>query len=249
MCFFTRCFFLIELNEKKFCMKSCSHYERKHKIIAPCCGEVFGCRFCHDEETDHQIDRFLIDWIECEVCGAVQKIGRVCEECGVEFSKNYCGVCRSWSDGDIFHCEDCGICRKGNRDEIFHCLECDLCVRKGDHKCKGFLESDTECFVCLEPLKFSTKSIVGLECSHYVHAECFEQMLSHSDYKCGLCRKSGIVMTNVWNEMSKLIDTEKCTEIIKVKIHCYDCGEVSETTQHSVGLRCGVCGSFNTSKC
>jgi len=27
----------------------CSHYERKVKLRAPCCGKLFVCRFCHDQ--------------------------------------------------------------------------------------------------------------------------------------------------------------------------------------------------------
>ena len=27
----------------------CPHYERNCSIISPCCGQIFGCRICHDE--------------------------------------------------------------------------------------------------------------------------------------------------------------------------------------------------------
>jgi RING finger/CHY zinc finger protein 1 len=30
----------------------CVHYRRKCKIRAPCCGEVFDCRHCHNEAKD-----------------------------------------------------------------------------------------------------------------------------------------------------------------------------------------------------
>lgn len=29
----------------------CLHYKRRCKIRAPCCGEVFTCRHCHNEAT------------------------------------------------------------------------------------------------------------------------------------------------------------------------------------------------------
>lgn len=29
--------------------QTCSHYERKCTLIAPCCGAAFGCRVCHDD--------------------------------------------------------------------------------------------------------------------------------------------------------------------------------------------------------
>ncbi|KAL8436547.1 hypothetical protein ACSSS7_001625 [Eimeria intestinalis] len=33
----------------------CSHYRRKCKIVAPCCGKVFWCRHCHNEESEKDI--------------------------------------------------------------------------------------------------------------------------------------------------------------------------------------------------
>ncbi|BAS82273.1 Os03g0145900 [Oryza sativa Japonica Group] len=30
----------------------CVHYRRKCKIRAPCCGEIFDCRHCHNEAKD-----------------------------------------------------------------------------------------------------------------------------------------------------------------------------------------------------
>lgn len=27
----------------------CSHYRRRCKLVAPCCGEVFWCRHCHNQ--------------------------------------------------------------------------------------------------------------------------------------------------------------------------------------------------------
>lgn len=27
----------------------CKHYRRRCRMVAPCCGEVFWCRHCHNE--------------------------------------------------------------------------------------------------------------------------------------------------------------------------------------------------------
>ncbi|CAG8462291.1 5328_t:CDS:2 [Acaulospora colombiana] len=35
----------------------CQHYPRGAKLRAECCKRWFTCRFCHDEECDHKIDR------------------------------------------------------------------------------------------------------------------------------------------------------------------------------------------------
>lgn len=35
----------------------CEHYKRNCKLLATCCGKLFTCRFCHDEVSDHSMDR------------------------------------------------------------------------------------------------------------------------------------------------------------------------------------------------
>lgn len=30
----------------------CAHYRRRCKIVAPCCGEIFWCRHCHNESKN-----------------------------------------------------------------------------------------------------------------------------------------------------------------------------------------------------
>lgn len=35
----------------------CEHYKRNCKLRAACCGKLFACRFCHDNVSDHTMDR------------------------------------------------------------------------------------------------------------------------------------------------------------------------------------------------
>ena len=36
----------------------CEHYRRRCKLVAPCCGEVFWCRHCHnDAKSDNEVVR------------------------------------------------------------------------------------------------------------------------------------------------------------------------------------------------
>lgn len=35
----------------------CKHYQRGAKLQGHCCGKWFPCRFCHDEVSDHNIER------------------------------------------------------------------------------------------------------------------------------------------------------------------------------------------------
>lgn len=35
----------------------CEHYKRNCKVLAVCCKKLFTCRFCHDNVSDHTMDR------------------------------------------------------------------------------------------------------------------------------------------------------------------------------------------------
>ena len=37
----------------------CDHYRRHNTIVAMCCQKEFGCRLCHDDNSDHKINRFI----------------------------------------------------------------------------------------------------------------------------------------------------------------------------------------------
>ena len=36
----------------------CKHYKRNCKLLAACCSKLFTCIKCHDEFTDHSMERF-----------------------------------------------------------------------------------------------------------------------------------------------------------------------------------------------
>jgi hypothetical protein len=61
----------------------CEHYRRHCEIKAPCCGEWFSCRLCHDkvkstEETDfkkqHTVNRHEIAVMRCVECKLEQPV-------------------------------------------------------------------------------------------------------------------------------------------------------------------------------
>eukprot|EP00960_Hanusia_phi_P046517 757885-Hanusia_phi.AAC.2 len=112
--------------------RGCSHYSRGCQLVSPCCQKVFWCRFCHDEASDHAIDRHAVKEVKCVVCGLVQPVGPVCvgEGCDNAFGKYFCSICNFFDDnisGEPFHCNGCGICRKGGRENFFHCDTCGCC--------------------------------------------------------------------------------------------------------------------------
>lgn len=133
-------------------------------LQAPCCGEVFWCRHCHNElkyeaERDHKIahelDRKTVTEVVCAVCELRQPVGPNCGQCGERFGEYYCPPCCFFDDDTSkgqFHCDGCGLCRVGGREKYFHCDKCVACLplqMKDNHKCLS--ESlHANCPVCLE---------------------------------------------------------------------------------------------------
>ena len=84
--------------------RGCQHYRRGCKLVAPCCGEAFWCRFCHDaakEEGEqaagavpHKLDRHAVTQVECGSCGLRQPVAQVCtnESCGISFGNYFCRI-------------------------------------------------------------------------------------------------------------------------------------------------------------
>lgn len=100
----------------------CEHYKRKCKLLSPCCGEWFACRFCHDAvkhddvAAGHQMDRHLVRRIQCMGCGTEQPPGASCITCGLTMGEYFCAHCNLFDDDTSkqqFHCDKCGICRVG----------------------------------------------------------------------------------------------------------------------------------------
>uniref|UniRef100_K4AF86 CHY-type domain-containing protein n=1 Tax=Setaria italica TaxID=4555 RepID=K4AF86_SETIT len=114
----------------------CEHYRRGCRVVAPCCGEVFGCRHCHNDaknslEVDprdrHEIPRHEINKVICTLCSKEQDVQQNCSNCGACMGKYFCEICNFFDD-DIskgqYHCHGCGICRTGGADNFFHCDTC-----------------------------------------------------------------------------------------------------------------------------
>ncbi|MEW5311264.1 MAG: hypothetical protein WDW38_002995 [Sanguina aurantia] len=117
----------------------CAHYQRKAKIIAPCCDKEFWCRHCHNQEMQdaepdpkkrHVVDRKLVQEVVCASCHLRQPFGLACSSCSVAFGAYTCTICKFFDDDlskECFHCDECGICRVGGRDKFFHCATCNSC--------------------------------------------------------------------------------------------------------------------------
>ncbi|XP_063907824.1 RING finger and CHY zinc finger domain-containing protein 1-like [Zophobas morio] len=176
------------------CAFSCNHYQRKCKLVTPCCNKIYTCRFCHDEQESHTLNRKAVKEVVCMVCGERQDVRYNCYSCEVKFGKYYCLECNLFDDEDKgqFHCEGCGICRVGGGDNFFHCDVCNMCLSigmLGNHKCVEN-RSHTDCPICMEDMHSSRSNLHIPKCGHLLHETCFQNMDKAGHKLCPICKDS-----------------------------------------------------------
>ncbi|KAK4735905.1 hypothetical protein R3W88_010166 [Solanum pinnatisectum] len=233
----------------------CEHYKRNCKLLAACCGKLFACRFCHDEVSDHSMDRKATLEMMCMRCLKVQPIRPSCTtpSCnGFSMAKYYCTICKFFDDErPIYHCPSCNLCRVGHGlgIDFYHCMKCNCCLGKGlvDHKC---LEKalETNCPICCEFLFTSSATVRPLPCGHYMHSACFQAYAS-SNYICPICSKSMGNMAVYFGMLDALLSNEVLPEEYRnhwQDILCNDCEQKCRTPFHWLYHKCGFCGSYNT---
>ncbi|XLU28516.1 hypothetical protein S245_064582, partial [Arachis hypogaea] len=129
------------------------HYQRRCRIRAPCCNEIFHCRHCHNEAKD---DIRIVPKLRHDIPRhQVKQVQQNCINCGVCMGKYFCGICKLFDD-DVskkqYHCGGCGICRTGGSENYFHCDKCGCChstLLKNSHACvEKAMHHD--CPVCFE---------------------------------------------------------------------------------------------------
>ncbi|KAM7275259.1 hypothetical protein ACFE04_017125 [Oxalis oulophora] len=254
-----------ELLEKGVLEFGCAHYRRRCRIKAPCCGEVFDCRHCHNEakndldvdhELRHDMPRHLVKEVICSLCGTEQEVNQVCINCGVCMGKYFCEICKLFDDDTSkrqYHCDACGICRTGGHENFFHCNKCGCCYSiflKNSHPCvERAMHHD--CPVCFEYLFESRYDVTSMPCGHTIHTNCLKGMKEHYQYACPLCSKSVCDMSQVWEKVDMEIAATPMPEQYRnsmVWILCNDCGQSSEVPLHFVAQKCPHCKSYNTRK-
>ncbi|XP_077257251.1 ring finger and CHY zinc finger domain containing 1 [Temnothorax americanus] len=231
----------------------CEHYKRKSKFVTPCCNKVYTCRFCHDEQETHTVNRKEVTELICVLCDTRQPVQATCQNCHCQFGKYTCLECNLFDDEDKnqYHCDGCGICRVGGRDKFFHCAKCNMCLPiqlQNGHTCIENV-SHSNCPVCLEDIHTSRIPCHIPDCGHLLHRMCFEELLNSGHYACPSCQVSLLDMTDLWKyldaEVSLTPMPEEYSEC-KTDILCKDCHEESTVKFHIVGLKCLNCGSYNT---
>lgn len=233
----------------------CEHYKRNCKLRAACCQELFTCRFCHDNVSDHTMDRKATTEMMCMNCLIVQPVGPICStpSCnGLSMAKYYCSYCKFFDDErTVYHCPFCNLCRlgKGLGVDFFHCMTCNYClgIKLVDHKCreKGL---ETNCPICCDFLFTSSASVRALPCGHFMHSACF-QAYACTHYICPICSKSMGDMSVYFGMLDALMASEVLPEEYRDRcqdILCNDCDKKGNAPFHWLYHKCGSCGSYNT---
>ncbi|KAH7295966.1 hypothetical protein KP509_26G001500 [Ceratopteris richardii] len=234
----------------------CEHYKRNCKLVSACCGLLFTCRFCHDNASDHTMDRQSTKEMMCMKCLKIQPVAQYCRTPSCNnflIAKYYCNICKFFDNDikDIYHCPYCNICRvgKGLGIDFFHCMTCNACmsVSLKNHKCreKG-LESN--CPICHDFMFTSKAPVKALSCGHFMHSACFQAFINHH-YTCPICCKSVGDMSVYFGMLDGLLASEELPEEYKDRkqdILCNDCEQKSVAPFHWLYHKCAKCGSYNT---
>ncbi len=231
----------------------CAHYRSGCKFRAECCGSWHVCRFCHDEQEDHAIDRHAIKYMACLACKHVQRAAQACAACTTTLARYYCNECKLWDDSadkHIFHCAKCTICRIGKVEDYVHCDRCSGCIHRDHaptHKClDGCLQSD--CPICGENLFTTTLPIMFMPCGHSIHYLCHQDHIKNS-YQCPICLKSLTNMEHLFARIDELMSTQTMPDeyaSVRAQILCNDCEKKSIAKFHFVYHACALCSSYNT---
>ncbi|XP_041998029.1 zinc finger protein BRUTUS-like At1g74770 [Salvia splendens] len=233
----------------------CNHYKRNCKLLASCCNKLYTCIRCHDDETDHSVDRKAITKMMCMKCMVIQPIGQNCmsQSCnGFSMGKYYCKICKLFDDErKIYHCPYCNLCRvgKGLGVDYFHCMKCNACMGKAlyVHICREKCLEDN-CPICHEYIFTSNSPVKALPCGHLMHSSCFQDYTC-SHYICPICSKSLGDMQVYFGMLDILLAEEKIPEEYSGRtqvILCNDCEQRGTVSFHWLYHKCSYCGSYNT---
>ncbi|XP_057964814.1 E3 ubiquitin-protein ligase MIEL1 isoform X1 [Malania oleifera] len=241
----------------------CEHYRRRCKIRAPCCGQIFPCRHCHNEAMSavsnpkdrHELVRHDVKQVVCSVCDTEQQVDQVCSNCGVKMGEYFCEICKFYDDNtekQQFHCNDCGICRLVTKLVVVRTSftvkrSCYAVSLRNNHFCVENSMKD-HCPICYEYLFDSVKGTVIMACGHTMHMECHDEMRSQNQYRCPRCSKSVFDMSRTWEILGAEIEATAMPEEYhyEVPILCNDCNKTSRAFFHILGHKCSHCNSYNT---
>ncbi|WIA20871.1 hypothetical protein OEZ85_005220 [Tetradesmus obliquus] len=218
---------------------------------------VHTCRLCHDDASDHRLDRYAVSEMCCMLCGTRQPVAGSCSSCGGSMAGYYCSICHLFDDEpgrDIYHCPFCNVCRRGKGlgVDFFHCMQCNACMSLSlfnSHTCRE-RAMEGNCPVCHEYLFDSATPIKELPCGHFLHSSCFAEYARYA-YTCPICCKSIGDMSVYFQMLDSLLASERRSLPAELAsksqtVLCQDCGRVGDVAYHFVYHKCPACSSYNT---
>nr|XP_039257898.1 RING finger and CHY zinc finger domain-containing protein 1-like [Styela clava] len=175
----------------------CEHYKNNCVLICPNmkCRKWFPCNKCHDAWVDdHQMDRYIVQRLKCNICFTQQFVSTKCISCGIVFGKYYCDICHVYDDRnlDYFHCYDCGFCRTGGQRNHKHCDKCNTCVPLALVRTHNCVENsaNSSCPICMNDITPTYEAFLTMACGHSMHTNCYEELLQKASRpSCPTCRK------------------------------------------------------------
>lgn len=233
----------------------CKHYKRNCKLVAACCNQLYACRLCHDDVTDHSMDRKKTTKMMCMRCLVIQPVGPTCSTASCDnlsMAKYYCRICKFFDDErEIYHCPYCNLCRvgKGLGIDYFHCMNCNACMSRSlsVHICREKWMEDN-CPICHEFIFTSSSPVKALPCGHLMHSACFQDYTC-THYTCPICSKSLGDMQVYFGMLDALLAEEKIPDEYSTQtqmILCNDCEKRGTAAFHWLYHKCPYCGSYNT---
>ncbi|ODH49674.1 hypothetical protein GX48_04198 [Paracoccidioides brasiliensis] len=243
--------------EEEIFQLGCRHYKRRVKLQCYACKRWYTCRFCHDQEEDHTLNRRATQNMLCMVCSTPQPAGQWCKSCGVQAASYYCSVCKLWdndTEKSIYHCNDCGICRigQGIGKDYYHCKTCSVCIPVSIQQTHRCIERSTKCDcpICGDYMFTSPEAVIFMKCGHSIHQKCFSQY-SKTSYRCPICSKTIANMEAHFRNLDRTISDQPMPPDFRdtrALISCNDCSAKSAVQYHWLGLKCEICYSYNTTQ-
>ncbi|TXG73771.1 hypothetical protein EZV62_002350 [Acer yangbiense] len=232
---------LIELGSGNY---GCSHYRRLCKIRAPCCGEIYDCRHCHNEaknslETNpfdgHDIPRHEVEKVICSLCDTEQDVQQNCINCGLCMGYYFCAKCKFFDDDMsaklvtdfryrkintiVMNAEFAELEEKKISFTANHAVRCCYAkLMKDAHHCVERAVHHN-CPICFEFLFDTMKHITVLPCGHTIHLGCLKEMDMHYRYSCPICSKSICDMSKLWLKIDQEIASTPMPEMYRNKMH------------------------------
>jgi hypothetical protein len=89
-----------------------------------------------------------------------------------------------------------------------------------------------------------------MRCGHTIHHSCYYDLMKTS-YKCPICSQSIVNMETQFRNLDRAVESQPMPpefQDTQAVVSCNDCYAKSIVKYHWLGLKCGICDSYNTTQ-